>query len=61
MGFFDNLKEALGADKESTETPTAESGAQPSMDAPRHAADDVPVESEGDAAFATGGKHALRD
>jgi hypothetical protein len=55
MGFFDNLKEALGGDRDGeTTTAAAETAA-------RHADRNAPEESEHGAQVTTGGKHAARE
>jgi len=58
MGFFDNLKEALGGDHH--DRAAAVDSTAP-REQPRHVDPHAPAESDADATVVTGGKHAARD
>jgi hypothetical protein len=63
MGFFDNLRETFGGDRDEARTdssPEADLHAVAAMSA-RHVNHDAPAEAPEDAAVVTGGKHAARD
>lgn len=60
MGFFDNLKEVLGGDREDDDAGAASAGASVPANA-RHVDHAAPAERADDAAMVTGGKHAARD
>jgi hypothetical protein len=64
MGFFDNLRETFGGDRDGAQTGSsseADLHAVPAMSAARHVNYDAPAEAPEDATVTTGGKHAARD
>jgi hypothetical protein len=60
MGFFDNLKDALGGDREDDGAAAVSAVSSVPVSA-RHVDHAAPAERADDAAMVTGGKHAARD